>query len=178
MKKLFPIFILLPIVLACGLSGKESGNDPAVNRPSAATAHADSTPKQPPANDNTHTATAGKPSLDSLNSAVGKTASQIKLWNNKDVSARLEKLMGAMEYSAMKKFWNTEGPIEKSGDVLMMTGCEQHNCGPNQYVIFMDTAGDNINIVHIINGAWKDWKERGEIKLPHSFADELESMKE
>ena len=114
--------------------------------------------------------------LSSLKASVGKTAVDIKLWDNKDVGPRLEKLMGA-DYATMKKFWGTESPITADGDVLMMSGCEPHNCGPNQYVIFIDTAKDNINVVHIKNGVAKDYKEKGDIPLPKQFADELSTLK-
>jgi len=114
--------------------------------------------------------------LSSLKSSAGKTAVDINLWDNKDVGPRLEKLMGA-DFATMKKFWGTESPITAEGDVLMMSGCEPHNCGPNQYVIFIDTAKDNINVVHIKNGVAKDYKEKGDISLPKQFADELSTRK-
>jgi hypothetical protein len=84
--------------------------------------------------------------------------------------------MGA-DYATMKKFWGTESPIKSDGDVLMMSGCEPHNCGDNQYVMFIDTAKDNINVVHIKNGVAKDYKEKGDIALPKQFADELSTLK-
>jgi hypothetical protein len=114
--------------------------------------------------------------LSSLKASVGKTAVDIELWDNKDVGPRLEKLMGT-DYAAMKKFWGTESPIKADGDVLMMSGCEPHNCGANQYVIFIDTARDNINVVHINKGVAKDYKEKGDIALPKQFADELSTLK-
>ena len=93
-----------------------------------------------------------------------------------DVGPRLEKLMGA-DYATMKKFWGTESPIKADGDVLMMSGCEPHNCGDNQYIMFIDTAKDNINVVHIKNGVAKDYKEKGDITLPKQFADELSELR-
>jgi hypothetical protein len=84
--------------------------------------------------------------------------------------------MGA-DYAAMKKFWGTESPIKADGDVLMMSGCEPHNCGDNQYVMFIDTARDNINVVHIKNGVAKDYKEKGDIPLPKQFADDLSTLR-
>lgn len=124
-----------------------------------------------------NTSTGTTSSLKSLNASVGKTASDIKLWENKDVNPRLEKLLGP-DYANMKKFWNTESPISAEGDVLMMSGCEQHNCGDNQYVMFIDTSNDNINVVHIKNGKTKDYKEKGDISLPKRFADELDARKQ
>jgi hypothetical protein len=57
----------------------------------------------------------------------------------------------------------------------MMTGCEQHNCGDNQYVIFVDTAVGQINVVHIVNGDAREWGDK--MRLPPIFAEELAAMK-
>lgn len=108
---------------------------------------------------------------------VGKTVSQSKLWQNKKFDTELRKLMGA-DYPAMKKYWNTETPIKKFGDFLMMTGCEQNNCAFNQYVIFMDLGDGRINVIHISKDASKEWHRFGKIEyLPPPFAEELEAMR-
>jgi len=126
-------------------------------------------------NENAYT-TASNSELGNFKPSVGKTASEIKLWQNKLVAPRLRKLMGA-DYATMKKFWNTETPIKKYGDVLMMTGCEQHNCATNMYVIFMSTAEGNMNVVHIGEDTTKEWNEGQDIDLPPPFAEELVRMK-
>lgn len=120
--------------------------------------------------------TASNSSLGNFMNDVGKTATEIKLWEHKEIGARLQKLMGA-DYAKMKKFWNVETPIKKFGDFIMMTGCEQRNCGDNKYLIFMDKSEGNINVVHIDKGKTKVWKEYGEIDLPPPFAEELAALK-
>jgi hypothetical protein len=166
MRKVLFIPCIAAFAIACGAPANTTNSNPpnstASNPSSPATVS--STPVPPPS------------PLSSLKASVGKTAVDIKLWDNKDVGPRLEKLMGA-DYTTMKKFWGTESPITADGDVLMMSGCEPHNCGPNQYVIFIDTAKDNINVVHIKNGVAKDYKEKGDITLPKQFADELSTRK-
>ncbi len=165
MKKVLLIACLVAFGSACGGPANTNTNPPnsaATN--SSRPANVSSTPVAPAS------------PLSSLKASVGKTAVDINLWDNKDVGPRLEKLMGA-DYAAMKKFWGTESPIKADGDVLMMTGCEPHNCGDNQYVMFIDTAKDNINVVHIMNGIAKDYKEKGDITLPKQFADELAALK-
>jgi len=163
MKKILFIACITAFAIACGAPANTTNtNSPASNS---------STPSN-----TSRTAVAPASPLSSLKASAGKTAVDIKLWDNKDVGPRLEKLMGA-DYATMKKFWGTESPIKADGDVLMMSGCEPHNCGDNQYVMFIDTANDNINVVHINKGVAKDYKEKGDITLPKEFADELSSLK-
>lgn len=166
MRKVLLMAGITAFAMACGgpanTTNTNSPNSTAAN--SSTPANVSSTPVAPAS------------SLSSLKASVGKTAVDIKLWDNKDVGPRLEKLMGA-DYAAMKKFWGTESPIKADGDVLMMSGCEPHNCGDNQYVMFIDTAKDNINVVHIHKGVAKDYKEKGDITLPKQFADELAMLK-
>ena len=166
MKKVLFIACITAFAIACGApantTNTNSTNSPASNS---------STPSN-----TSRTAVAPASPLSSLKASAGKTAVDIKLWDNKDVGPRLEKLMGA-DYATMKKFWGTESPIKADGDVLMMSGCEPHNCGDNQYVMFIDTARDNINVVHIKNGVAKDYKEKGDIALPKQFADELSTLR-
>lgn len=166
MRKVLLIGCITAFAISCGApvntTNTNAPNSPASNSSTPATAP--STPVAPAS------------PLSSLKASVGKTAVDIKLWDNKDVGPRLEKLMGA-DYATMKKFWGTESPIKADSDVLMMSGCEPHNCGDNQYVMFIDTARDNINVVHIKNGVAKDYKEKGDIPLPKQFADELSELK-
>jgi hypothetical protein len=166
MRKVLLIACITAFASACGApantTNSSAPNSPAAN--SNAPSKVSSTPVAPAS------------PLSSLKASVGKTAVDINLWDNKDVGPRLEKLMGA-DYATMKKFWGTESPIKADGDVLMMSGCEPHNCGDNQYIMFIDTAKDNINVVHIKNGVAKDYKEKGDITLPKQFADELSTLK-
>lgn len=115
------------------------------------------------------------PSGKSAKEIVGKTVSEIKLWENRSVDQRLKRLMGA-EYSTMRKSWNVETPIKKFGDFLMMTGCGKNNCAENQYVIFMDMGAGTINVIHIGKGTTKERKD-DVMDLPPPFVEELAKMK-
>jgi hypothetical protein len=107
---------------------------------------------------------------------VGKTVSQIRLWQNKKIDSALRELMGA-DYLTMRKYWITETPIRKFGDFLMMTGCERNNCAHNQYVIFIDLSDGRINVIHIGKDATKEWYGFREIeRLPPPFEEELKAM--
>lgn len=170
LMKIFLIFAWASIILACDSFENKTANNIGKNQ-SATNVNVNINVSL---NENAYT-TAGNSSLGNLKPSVGKTVGEIKLWQNEEINTRLKKLMGA-DYTIMKKFWNTETPIKKFGDFLMMTGCEQHNCGDNQYVIFMDTSEGNINVVHIHNKTTKRWNENGEIDLPPTFADELSKM--
>lgn len=108
---------------------------------------------------------------------VGKTVTESKLWDNKRFNGELRKLMGR-DYATMRKFWNTETPIKKFGDFLMMTGCAQQNCAENRYVIFVDLGAGIINVTHIGIGADKEWNLYRKIEyLPPPFEEELAEMK-
>lgn len=173
MNKIIVIFASCVFAFGCGTTSPTNGTaNNAANKTNTV-----NTATPSPANmANASNAAAPATGLSSLKASVGKTAFDIKLWENKDVNPRLEKLLGA-DYAAMKKYWNTETPIEAEGDVLMLTGCERHNCGDNQYVIFIDIAKDNINAHHFLKDTLKSYKEKGEITLPKGFADEFASMK-
>jgi hypothetical protein len=130
------------------------------NKPENPSINQDSTPK--PENP-----------LVALKKMKNKTATEIKLWSNKEIAGRLEKMMGK-DFREMKEVWSVETPMEVEGDILMLSGCEAHNCGPNYYLIFIDTAADNINVHHILDDQLKSYKEKGEIKLGKKFTEQFE----
>ena len=90
-----------------------------------------------------------------------------------DLKARLQKLMGK-DFAGMKQYWNVETPIEISGKVLKASGCEQHNCGGNMYVMFVDLDKDNINVYHT-GDQHNTYFEKGKIPLPPKFAADVET---
>ncbi len=111
-----------------------------------------------------------------LENMVGKTASEIKLWEHEVVTQRLKALLGS-EYARMLKFWNSETPLKKFGDILMLSGCDRDNCANNRYVIFISVSESFISVVHIGKTAVREWKTRGRIDLPPPFLEELDAMK-
>jgi len=114
-----------------------------------------------------------------LEDFVGKTASEMKLWEMKDIVVSIRQLMGP-EYSTMVKFWNTETPMKKFGDVLMLSGCERDNCVDNRYVIIMSLSEGLLSIVHIDKASIREWQVRRPYSiqpLPPPFKEELEEMK-
>jgi hypothetical protein len=115
-----------------------------------------------------------KPALAAtLRKSVGKYPYEIKLLDIPELKERLQKLMGK-DFAVMKKVWNVETPLEVSGKVLKTSGCEQHNCGPNMYVMFFDVNTDNINIYHT-GDENKTYFEKGKIDLPPKYAADVET---
>ncbi|MCC6329521.1 MAG: hypothetical protein IT174_13480 [Acidobacteria bacterium] len=162
--------IVLAVLLAAAACSPTSTPKSANSTPAANTA---ATPTPVAAN----TTPVDDASLDLLKRSVGKTAAEIGLWENDAITARLEKLLGA-DYPAMKQNWQTQTPIEAEGSVLSLTGCENNNCGDNQYLMYVDTAANNINVYRFKDGKMKTYTEKGEIKLPQSLAKDLETTKQ
>ena len=178
MKWLALIACCWAFAIACGLPANNAG----VNRAAAVNINANAEPYSRSENaytfaQNSIFARDLTPSGKGADEIVGKTVTESKLWDNKVFDRELSSLMGP-DYATMKKFWNTETPIKKFGDFLMMTGCEQHNCADNQYVIFIDLGSGIVNVVHIGKDTDREWKTRGEIRyLPPPFEEELKRLK-
>lgn len=167
MKGLLPLIASVWFVAACGpaaVNNDSKTNVNAVNKVPYSQA------------ENAYSLAQRDKELAPLEDMVGKTASEMKLWQNKAVSRRLKELMGT-DLATMQKFWNTETPLKKFGDVLMLTGCERDNCANNRYVIFISLSKSFINVVHIGKNAVREWKTRGRINLPPPFVEELDAMK-
>jgi hypothetical protein len=178
MKKLALLSSVALLAIACSSPANNAG----ANRSNSTAASTNINASSSTLNENAYTSASNSelgnltPSGKAASEIVGKTASEIKLWENKEIDPRLRKMMGA-DFATMKKSWNVETPIKKFGDFLMMTGCEKNNCAANRYVIFMDMGEGNINVVHIGKDTTKNWNEYGDVVLPPPFADELATMK-
>ena len=80
------------------------------------------------------------------------------------------------DFPDMKAHWNVETPMEMENGVFKASACEAHNCAANNYLMFVDLKGDNINIYHIVEGDGpRHFFESGEINLPGKFANELKA---
>ena len=169
MKILILVLVIASFAMACGSAGSSGRNSAATNVNSVNTIPYSQT-------ENAYSLTQRDIGLRPLEDMVGKTATEMKLWQNKDVSGRLKRLMGP-DFGIMQRYWNTETPMKKFGDILMLTGCERDNCANNRYVIFISLSESFINVVHIGKNAVQEWKTRGRINLPPPFVEELEAMK-
>ena len=182
MKGLFLLSAFAPLAIACGSSANNTRTNAGANQANLSASNTKTNADSYSRSENAYTFAQNSqlardltPSGKEAREIVGKTVSESKLWQNKEFDRRLRELMGS-DYATMKKYWNTETPIKKFGDFLMMTGCERHDCAANRYVIFMDMGQGNINVVHINNGTTRAYKDRGGIDLPPPFLDELAAM--
>lgn len=119
--------------------------------------------------------TAPYESLTSLNELKGKYPMEVKLLDNPLVKSRLEKLLKD-DYANFRKFWMVETPILIEENILYATGCEQHNCAANQYVLEIDLSQNNINVYHF-GADVKSYVEKGTIQLPKGLSEEFEVLK-
>ncbi|MBX3243283.1 MAG: hypothetical protein KF685_02300 [Acidobacteria bacterium] len=175
MKKLFFVFAVSLVAFGCGSSVEAPENANGSNT-APATVDNGPGPVNPTASSETAEAAPKSEGMEELNASDGKYLGDLKFWENRATETRLKKLMGA-DYDNMKKYWNTQSPVKVDGDIVMATGCEQHNCGSNQYVLFADTGKDIIHVVHIKDGKSKEFREDGDITLPKAFADDLAKIK-
>lgn len=100
--------------------------------------------------------------------------SDAKLLDQPEIKNRLELLLGK-DYDNFRKYWQTETPIKIEDNVLSTTGCEQHNCGANQYVLQIDLMHNNINVYHFGQNI-QSYLEKGPINLPPGLAKEFQNI--
>jgi len=105
----------------------------------------------------------------------GQYPIEVNLLDNPSIKNRLETLLG-IDYRDFRKFWNVETPIIIEDSILSTSGCEEHNCGANQFVMQIDLKNDNINVYHFGKEV-KMYKENGVIKLPSGLAKDFETLK-
>ena len=165
MRKYAAFFVVFAAVaLGCDVSKNANTSQ---NNVTAAHPEAASTPKATPAAEATP-----KPGIIAkLLTAKGKYPYEFKLLEDPELKSRLTKLLG-VDFGAMKTNWNVETPIEIESGILMTSGCQQHNCGGNNYYLFVDLEHDNINVYHVENGQ-RLYSENGRIDLPKKFSDEI-----
>ena len=164
----FCVFAAMGCGFLSNLGNKNGSNNPSEGttaspeaKPTASPSVAETKPSPPKAS-----------MIPLLKKSAGKYPYEIKLLDNAELKDRLTKLLGK-DFAAMKAHWNVETPMEIEGEIFKASACEAHNCGANNYVVFVDMNGDNINVFHIEDSRTKHYFEKGEIKLPSKFAKEL-----
>ena len=163
--------ICMVAVSGCGIFDKLS-NQNAVNNTNGNKPYASPDAKPTPGTTETKPSPAASTLVPLLKKSSGKYSYEIKLMENAELKGRLMKLLGK-DYVGMKAHWNVETPTEIEDDIFRASACEAHNCGSNNYVMFVDLKNDNINVFHIEDSGTKHYFERGEIKLPGKFASDL-----
>lgn len=99
---------------------------------------------------------------------------EVGLFQNPQLTKRLAALLGN-DYKMFTKLWEVETPILIEDNVLYTTGCEQHNCFANQFILIIDLEKDNIN-VYRLGLTPADYEEKGTIRLPKGIEAEFGAM--
>ncbi len=178
MTKCLLLFALASLTISCGSA---TSNSSAPNRANSEVAktNVNAANKIPyEQTENAYSLAQRDIGLRPLEDLVGKTASQMGLWQRKEIANRFKELIG-QEYTTMVRSWNTETPMKKFGDILMLSGCQQDNCVNNRYVIFISLSEGLLSIVHIGKDSIREWQKRqiSYQALPPPFAKELDAMK-
>ena len=113
--------------------------------------------------------------LDALKPQVSKLGADSGILKAPPLADRLQKLMGTSAYQAMLKTWQTETPLKEEGGILHASGCQAHNCGDTGYELFVDPAGDNVNVYAFSKKAMKKYEEKGPIALPPGMAADFKA---
>lgn len=82
---------------------------------------------------------------DTLNNLVDKSVIGTNLLTQSSIAPRLKVLL-AGDYKQMVKYWNTETPFTKEGNILHASGCKQHDCNSYSYDLYIDTKNNKINV--------------------------------
>lgn len=104
------------------------------------------------------------PTQNILTRNVGKYPTDIKLFEDKDLTDRLKKLMGA-DYDEMVKNFNVVSPVKAENEVYRANGCMQHNCPGYYAFIYFDAKNDNLNVLIDRDGKVKEYAEKGKIEI-------------
>ena len=91
-----------------------------------------------------------------------------------ELRQRLSDLLGS-RYADFRRYWQTETPIEVEDNVLSTTGCEQHNCAANQYILQIDLKHNNINVYHLGQDI-QSYLEKGKITLPPNMERDMQTI--
>lgn len=92
----------------------------------------------------------------------GKYPTEIKIFEDKDFSDRVKKLVGA-QYDEILKNFNVESPIVSDAGIYKFTGCRQHDCPAYQTTVLYDAQNDNLNVLVDQEGKITEFAEKGKI---------------
>lgn len=95
---------------------------------------------------------------------VGKYPTDIKLFEDQELTDRLKKMMGA-DYDEMVKNFNVVSPIKTENEMYRANGCMQHNCPGYYAFIYFDAKNDNFNVLIDRDGKVKEYIEKAKIEV-------------
>lgn len=103
----------------------------------------------------------------------GKYPKEVNLFGLNVLDDRLKQLMGA-QYDTMIANWNTETPIQVEDSIIHTSGCKAHNCPANSYDLYIDLAGNNINIYNFRHDTLTFYAEKDSFALPAKMKADLQ----
>lgn len=101
----------------------------------------------------------------------GQYPSDTELFKADYLQNRLVNLLGSDQQDFFA-YWEVETPIIIENNIIFTTGCQQHNCNANQFILIYDIDNDNINVFRI-GTITQEYEERGTIKLPEGIEKEF-----
>lgn len=111
-----------------------------------------------------------------LREAKGQYPSVSGLFENEELKSRMQVLM-AEEYDSLSTFWNVETPIKIEDNVMISSGCEQHNCPNHMYYLVVNLESYSINIYAFKQNYLTLYTEDDVIPLPSIFSKDLDTIK-
>lgn len=103
---------------------------------------------------------------------VGKYPKEVDLFKLNILTSRLQQMMGA-QYDSLVANWNTETPIQLEDSVIHTSGCRAHDCPADSYDLYIDLAGNNINVYNFQYDTLYFFAERDSFSLPSQMKADL-----
>lgn len=167
MKKLIAGALALSLCTTVISCKKEAKTSTSAGTDSLATTMPKDSATQPKS-DSAATASPSAATENIITKNVGKYPHEIKLFEDKSITDRLKKLVGA-QYNDMIKYFNVESPITSENGIYKLTGCKQHDCPGYSTDIYYDAKDDNLNVMIDQNGKLTDFSEKKKITVSESL---------
>lgn len=95
---------------------------------------------------------------------------------NEELKSRLQFLLKE-EMDSLLAFWNVETPIQNENDVVLVSGCQQHNCPAHQYFLVVDLNLNSINVLVFKHSDLIIYAEKDLLELPGKLHLEMQTVK-
>lgn len=164
MKKLIAGAFALSLLTAAVSCKKETKTESSVSRDTLATVMPKDSTGVPKTDSVAAPSQAATPMDNIITKNVGKYPHDIKLFEDKNLTERLKKVVGP-QYDEMVKFFNVESPIVSENGIYKLNGCKQHDCPGYSTSIYYDAKNDNLNVAIDKNGKVSDFAEKGKITV-------------
>lgn len=114
--------------------------------------------------------------LELLQSYSNSYPQVIGLFQNDWLNERIKNLMGD-DYRFFQVYWNVETPIAIQNQVLICSGCKQHDCPTHHFYLVVDLKHDKLNVYYFATNRLIIYAQNNIISLPSPFKREIEVVK-